>query len=60
MESRHFLRVDDTVEDSTGDIGRVIEASALYAVVEWSDGRRQEVDQFEPEIWVVLRATQAF
>ena len=58
MESRHFLKVDDTVEDSSGRIGRVVEGSALYAVVEWADGRRQEVDQFEPRIWVILRASE--
>lgn len=57
MESRHFLKVDDTVEDYSGNVGRVIESSALYAMVEWFDGRRQEVDQFEPHIWVVQRAT---
>ena len=57
MESRHFLKVDDTVEDLSGNVGRVTESFALYAVVAWRDGRRQEVDQFEPRIWVVQRAT---
>ena len=56
MESRHFLRVGDTVEDSGGNLGQVVEGSALYAVVEWAHGERREVDQFAPEIWVVLRA----
>ena len=29
---------------------------ALFAVVEWTDGRREEVDQFDPRVEVVERA----
>ena len=38
MESRHFLKVRDTVEDIGGTVGRVVEGSALYARIEWADG----------------------
>ena len=55
MESRHFLKVGDIVEDRSGNTGRVIEGSALFAVVEWRDSRRTEVDQFDPDFTVVER-----
>lgn len=58
MESRHFLRLSDTVQKSDGSWGRVIEAWALYAVVEWGDGRREEIDQFDPSVVVVARAVE--
>lgn len=58
MESRHFLKMRDTVEDRGGRTGRVVESSALYAVVEWSDGGREETDQFDPGVAVVERAPQ--
>ena len=59
MESRHFFRVGDTVEEIGGDTGKIVEGTALYAVVEWSDGRREEVDQFDPRIGVIERAAQS-
>jgi len=55
MESRHFLRVGDTVEDRSGNVGRVVQGSTLFALVEWPGGRRTEVDQFDPEITVIER-----
>lgn len=58
MESRHFLKVGDTVQQSGGALGRVVEGWALYAVVEWGDGRREEVDQFDPRLVVVARAVE--
>ena len=57
MESRHFLKARDTVEDIGGRLGTVLEGSSLYAVVEWEDGRREEVDQFDPRIAVLERAS---
>lgn len=42
-----------------GASGRVVEALALYATVAWSDGRREEVDQFDPSVVVVERAEPA-
>ena len=58
VESRHFMKVDDTVEDSSGARGCVVEGWALYAVVQWSDGRRAEVEQFDPRVVVVERAVK--
>lgn len=55
-ESRHFLKMNDTVLDVGGETGTVVEASALYALVEWRDGRREEVEQFDPRVAVVHRA----
>jgi hypothetical protein len=57
-ESRHFLKVNDTVLEVGGETGRVVDASALYALVQWRDGRRQEVEQFDPRIAVVERAPE--
>lgn len=55
MESRHFLKVGDIVEDRDGNTGRVVESLALFAVVEWAGSRRSEVDQFDPDFTVVER-----
>ena len=55
MESRHFFRVRDTVQHRDGWTGRVVEGQALYAVVEWADGRTEEVEQFDPRIVVLDR-----
>lgn len=56
MESRHFLRVNDTVKHVGGRVGWVVDAFALYATVQWGDGRREEVEQFDPRIEVIERA----
>jgi hypothetical protein len=56
LESRHFYRVRDTVQHLDGQLGTVVEGFALYAVVAWSDGRLEEVDQFDPLVLVVERA----
>jgi hypothetical protein len=39
-----------------GEHGTVVESWALYAAVLWDDGRRDEVDQFDPRVIVVQRA----
>lgn len=59
MESRHFFKLGDTVEDIGGNTGWVTEASALYALVEWRDGRRVEVDQFDSRVSVIERAPES-
>lgn len=56
MESRHFFRDRDTVQHQDGAVGTVVSGLALYAVIEWVDGRRQEVDQFDPAVVVLERA----
>lgn len=56
LESRHFFRARDTVQHRNGSYGTVVEGWALYAVVEWDDGRREEVDQFDPAVVVIDRA----
>jgi hypothetical protein len=38
-------------------MGRVHDALTLYAVVEWDDGGREEVDQLDPRLSVVERAS---
>jgi len=56
LESRHFFRERDTVQHRDGLTGTVIDGHALYALVAWSDGRCEEVDQFEPSVVVIERA----
>ena len=56
LESRHFFRARDTVQHLDGQLGTVVEGHALYATVTWSDGRQEEVDQFDPAVFVVERA----
>jgi hypothetical protein len=56
LESRHFFRVRDRVQHRDGQLGTVVEGHALYATVAWSDGRQEEVDQFDPTVCVVERA----
>lgn len=56
LESRHFFRAQDTVEHRDGRIGTVLDAYALFATVHWRDGRRDEIDQFDPTVVVIERA----
>ncbi|HEV2150280.1 MAG TPA: hypothetical protein VGR37_22970 [Longimicrobiaceae bacterium] len=58
LESRHFFMKRDTVRTLSGVVGEVVEAMALYAVVRWEDGREEEVDQLDPRITVVERASR--
>ena len=58
LESRHFFLARDTVQNAAGVTGEVLEAMALYAVVRWEDGREEEVDQLDPWITVVERASR--
>lgn len=56
LESRHFFRAGDTVEHRSGEAGKVVEGFALYATVVWADGRREEIEQFDPFVVVTERA----
>lgn len=56
LESRHYFKARDTVQHLSGELGTVMEGHALYATVAWSDGRKEEVDQFDPFVSVVERA----
>jgi hypothetical protein len=58
LESRHFFRTGDTVQHLAGGEGLVVEAFALWAVVRWDDGRQVEVDQLDPAISVLERASR--
>jgi hypothetical protein len=58
LESRHYFMARDTVQNAAGVLGEVVEAMALYAVVRWEDGREEEVDQLDPWITVVERASR--
>lgn len=58
LESRHFFMARDTVRNAAGVVGEVVEAMALYAVVRWEDGREEEVDQLDPWITVIERASR--
>lgn len=58
LESRHFYMARDTVQNAAGVVGEVVEAMALYAVVRWEDGREEEVDQLDPWITVIERASR--
>jgi hypothetical protein len=44
------------VQHRNGMTGIVVEALALFATVQWTDGRREEIDQFDPAVEVVARA----
>jgi hypothetical protein len=56
LESPHFYRSGDEVRAPDGAVGKVVEGWALYALVEWIDGIRQEIDQFDPRYIVIQRA----
>ena len=56
LESRHFFKVRDTVQHLDGYIGTVVEELALYATIVWTDGRREEIEQFDPLVAVIERA----
>lgn len=56
LESRHFFRERDVVQDLDGFFGTVVSGEALYATIDWTDGRREEVEQFDPSVVVVERA----
>lgn len=58
LESRHYYKHRDVVQHLTGRVGEVLEERALYAVVRWEDGRQEEVDQLDPTIVVVERASR--
>lgn len=57
LESRHYFRENDQVQHFQGEHGVVVESLALFAIIAWGDGRRTEVDQFDPSVIVVERAT---
>jgi hypothetical protein len=56
LESRHFFRDRDTVRHVDGFEGTVESGHALYATIAWVDGRREEVEQFDPAVVVIERA----
>ncbi|HEX8433066.1 MAG TPA: hypothetical protein VF625_17395 [Longimicrobium sp.] len=58
LESRHFYNAGVEVQHVLGGTGKVAESFALWAVVRWDDGRQEEVDQLDPAIWVVERASR--
>ncbi|MQA89105.1 MAG: hypothetical protein GEU90_02540 [Gemmatimonas sp.] len=55
LESKHFLRTDDVVARVDGTQGYVVEGFTLYAVVERDDGKREELDQFDPRARAIQR-----
>jgi hypothetical protein len=55
LDSRHFFRIRDTVLHTDGMVGRVVDGRALFATIEWEDGRQQEIDQFDPRVEVTQR-----
>jgi hypothetical protein len=57
LESRHFFRMRDTVQHIDGTFGTVVEFQTLYASVVWDDGRREEIEQFDPRVEVIQWAT---
>ncbi|CAN5655261.1 MAG: hypothetical protein H0U67_04300 [Gemmatimonadetes bacterium] len=46
----------DTVQQIDGMFGTVVDFQTLYATVVWDDGRREEIDQFDPRVEVIQRA----
>jgi len=59
LESRHFYQAGDIVRHRDGTSGTILEAHALFALVRWEDERREEVDQFDPRVLVILRSEAA-
>jgi hypothetical protein len=57
LESRHFYLTDDRVRRLDGIEGQVLESMALWAVIRWEDGRVEEIDQLDPGVYVVDRAS---
>ncbi len=55
LESRHFYRVGDLLRSIEGNTGRVVEAWTHHVIVEWNDGRRVEVEQFDETVSVEER-----
>jgi hypothetical protein len=58
LESRHFYRSGDVVERLNGALGTVVESYALWAVISWEGGAQEEVDQLDPTISVLERASK--
>ena len=58
LESAHYMRDGDVVRHDAGRHGSVVEARALYAVVRWDDGTEEEVDQLDPAVIVIERASR--
>lgn len=56
LESRHYFQDRDNVQDRDGRFGTVASGFALYAVIVWSDGSQEEVEQFDPRVIVLERA----
>jgi ribosomal 30S subunit maturation factor RimM len=59
LESRHFFKTRDIVQDRDGRIGQVVSGWSLYAVVAWTDGGTEEIDQFDPGVEVLTRGESA-
>lgn len=59
LESRHFYQAGDIVRHRDGASGTIVEGHTLFALVRWEDGRREEVDQFDPRVLVVRRSEAA-
>jgi uncharacterized protein YkvS len=55
LESQHFFRVGDIVRSLDGRSGTVSESWTHYAVIEWEDHTRNEVEQFDESVIVELR-----
>ncbi len=58
LESAHYMRTGDLVRHDGGRTGSVVEAMTLWATVRWDDGSQEEVEQLDPKIVVVERATR--
>jgi hypothetical protein len=58
LESAHFMRTGDLVRHDGGRTGSVVDAMTLWATVRWDDGVQEEVEQLDPRIVVVERATR--
>lgn len=56
LESRHFFRTGDTVQHRSGPLGEVADSHALFALICWTDGRHEEIEQFDPRVLVLERA----
>lgn len=55
LESRHYFRAGDLVRSVDGRAGTVVESWTLFATIEWEEGGREEVDQFDERVTVEKR-----
>lgn len=55
---RHHFFVGDVVRRADGIEGQVLETTALYALIRWSDELRTWIDQHDSAVEIIERGSQ--